>query len=862
MTSFGKQKGGAHHGIHDSNLQPVTRVDAHIKVEIEPKYLPPLCLLDEEPDADGLYHCIRVRRVAPAPAPAPAPAEVEDEKTDVLKSPVVKNEGDDTTADACTHTSTCNIKADADRGGSQHDSLGIEGDPSLAGSTTEIEQSSIKQEINDDPAYSNAQDNGVTQENVQTSALAISSAQILLDLAEGDSLPILSGVSHDESQDGDLPVDNLESMEDGDANSGREIDQDLNQVVDEDILPSHTVSGRGVRYVATDSALVGVWRDSTPDYGQEYEEQEEEEEEKKEEEEEEEEKEVSPPSSPDEQWNDAEFSLSSGGSNCSVDNDYHMRDISSSDEPDEDNEEPVLPTNPEPHNVDCLVLPSSVLGLEHYRDILALTVAGAQDPFPSRPCLKETVDIYKNHKYRALDVGLGPDINGLQPPSDERFAAINPSRAVSSISGPSSSRSGALLAETSDVSPNPEVPLTLRRRRSTRYLEIPSHNRITRSMVKGQVLFKQLPGYGTSIKNFLSKVETVRGRPSRPSLAERWSPDKESSPDEGPPLDEESTSPPAARTRKSSVGAGNQSPRRRRKTISRSERGKTIRSKSKGPAVAPVVTPLVNKFLHLGGSRHPRSNGGPSAGPIGDSTAPRNPSPLGNSVITSDGYSHVGHLRSPELMMGGLEMAVPESSENVKRARRAASAPVTSSTFNFGDLTISGNPQGTRTPLLPSRLGGSTSCRVHSPLTTRPINSLRAHGMTGIHHRILRYPASTMASQQNRSNLAPGGEIAVPTVAHDWIVANANRWISLANVTARDGSNLVALDRVSETVPASTPSNSVPSSQHPGGTTGQTRTQDGGRYIQMPDSSWVNVADMAAAARYTCGSDGKWSKIE
>ncbi|KAL0630630.1 hypothetical protein Q9L58_010523 [Maublancomyces gigas] len=899
MSSFGKRKGpgGTHHG---SNLRPIARADAHTKVEIEPAFPLPLCLLDEESDEYGLYHCIRVHRVAPAPAPAPAPgpalAEVE---ADVLQSPVAacKNEDDDASACTCT----CNIQAGTGQPLTHGNSLCIKGDPSLTEyvlqspvakneddeastctctcSLTENEQSSVKAEIDDDPAYhsTSTQENGDIQGNVQTNALAISSTQTLLDLAAGDLLAsAVESTEDDDANSGqdldqdlnlnigegefsmggednarDLPADTLAFAMDHDDH---DIDQDLNQVVDEDVLPSYSVSGRGIQYVAADSAPGGVWRDSTPDHGQEYEEEEEEEEEEIE-------KEVSPPSSPDELWNDAEYSISSGGSNCSADSDYQMREISSPYEPDEDNEEPVLPTNPESHGIDRLVLPP-LFGLEHYRDILALTVADAQDPFPSRPSLKETVDRYKNHKPQVLGTGLGPDMDGPQPSSEGRSAAINPR------GSPSSS---ALPAEVSDGTPTTEASSILPRRRSRRYLKIPSHDRTTRSMVNGQALYKQLPGYGTSIKKFLSKkIEKVRGRGrlSRSPLTE------------GSSLGEGSTSPPrATRTRKSSVSAENESPRRRRKTISRSKRGRTTEPEGNGPALTPVVMPLVNKFLHLGGSRNPRSNGGPIAGLIGAGTVPRIPSPLGNPATTHPlgGYSYFGHLRSPEPVMSGLEMADPESSRSVKRVCRAASAPVTSNTFNFMDLTISEDPPSTRTPLLPSRLSGNAFCRVHGRPITRSIHPLRTHGSrTETQHGILRYPASTMhmASLQNRSDsasTAPGetaafipasfGEI-VTTTGHDWTIANANRWIALANATAGEGSNLVALGLVSEIASASTPSNSAPSSQHPGSITSETRSQDEGRYIQMPDGGWVNAADMAAAARYTCGSDGKWSKIE
>lgn len=901
MSSFGKRKGpgGTHHG---SNLRPIARADAHIKVEIEPAFPPPLCLLDEESDEYGLYHCIRVHRVAPAPAPALAEVEA-----DVLQSPVAacKNEDDD----AGTCTCTCNIQAGTGQTLTHGNSLCIKGDPSLTeyvlqspvakneddgastctctyniqAGTGQNEQSSVKAEIDDDPAYhsTSTQENGDIQGNVQTNALSISSAQTLLDLAEGG---LLAGAVESTEDDDANSVQNLDqglylNIGEGEFSMGGEdnardlpadtmalamdhddhnIDQDLNQVVDEDVLPSRSVSGRGIRYVATDSAPGCVWRDSTPDHGQEYEGEEEEEGGEKEEKE----KEVSPPSSPDELWNDAEYSISSGGSNCSADSDYQMREISSPYEPDEDNEEPVLPTNPESHGIDRLVLPS-LFGLEHYRDILALTVADAQDPFPSRPSLKETVDRYKNHKPQALGTGLGPDMDGPQPSSEGRSAAINPR---------SSSSSSALLAEASDGTPTTEASSTLPRRRSRRYLKIPSHDRTTRSMGNGQALFKQLPGYGTSIKKFLSKkIGRVggRGRLSRSPLTEGRTPD------EGSSLSKGSTSPPrAARTRKSSVSAENESPRRRQKTISRLKRGRTTEPEGNGPAVAPVVMPLVNKFLHLGGSRNPRSNGGPITGFIGAGTVPRIPSPLGNSVITHPlgGYSYFGHLRSPEPVMGGLEMVDPESSRSVKRVCRAASAPVTSNTFNFMDLTISEDPQSTRTPLLPSRLSGNAFCRVHGRPITRSIHPLGTHGSrTETQHGILRYPASTMhmASLQNRSDsasTAPGetaafGEI-VMTTGHDWTIANANRWIALANATAGEGSNLVALGLVSEITSASTPSNSAPSTQHPGSTTSETRPQDEGRYIQMPDGGWVNAADMAAAARYTCGSDGKWSKIE
>lgn len=868
MAGFGRQKGYRHHGINNQDWQPISKrlkVDAHIKLKIEPAQLPPPCLLDEEPDSQGLYHCIRVRRRIEAPAEGE-----EDEKHDIQQalSPTVKDEDDRAVKRVCAPAEPAGIQSesvsdhtqpDPDQNVSQPHSHTEDDAGSMEIATVNDLLPSIKTEIDDDSVQQscNVQDNHDASENLQTGSLADSSDKTSPKPGEDDPLPILSSVQNEKPAE-NLTSETLEFMMDHEGHLSDNINQDTEQ----NSLRSSLSGGEGDNSISGNKgshAVPGsIQRESTPDYGQEHEEEE-----------------KSPPSSPDERW--WGVCVSSEGSNFSSDNDCHMSENTSDGEPEESTEEPVLLSTtetPSSRVLDRLVVPQrgarlASFDIEHYRDILASTVAGGQNPFPARPSLRETLESYNNHNYGMPGAGLGSGsiTHDSEPMSDPE---LPPNEHTMS----STSRADILgwLANTShtspDRSPTPgstEQPFVKRLTHSRRRLAVPSHDRTTRSMGKDQMLFKQLPGYGTSIKNVLTQAEMVRDGQSTPPLGEESGPAESSHP-----------AVTLSRIRRSTVGTGAE--RRRRKKVSRAKRHGS--QKSTAAVVPSVVAPPVNKFLHLGARRRStRSNSGFSTGSGGVSTTPRIASPLSYSVTTNppDEHSHFGHLASPEPAASGFQTGFSGGFRIASRMRRAASAPVSSSSLNFGDLAISGDQH--RMPLLLSGLGGAAACRAQGPGTTRFIPFSRRMGANqiGIPNRTPRYPASTMAGQQNRSQDAaintqsqghppfatPGGgtasspsEVIVSTTERDWAVANANRWIARANAVAAGDTNFVALNEMTTIASAATPGIS------PAGTTIETRSQDGGKYIQMPDGSWVKVADMAATARYIQGEDGKWAKAE
>lgn len=868
MAGFGRQKGYRHHGINNQDWQPISKrlkVDAHIKLEIEPAQLPLPCLLDEEPDVQGLYHCIRVRRRIAAPAEGE-----EEDKHDIQQalSPTVKDEDGRAVKRVCTPTEPAGIQSesifehtqpDPDQNVSQpHPHTEDDDASSMENTTVNDLLPSIKTEIDDDSAQQSCdvQDNHDASENLQTGSLADSSDKTSPKLGEDDPLPILSSVQ-DEKPAENLTSETLEFTMDHEGHLPDNTNQDTKQ----DSLRSSLSGGEGDDSISENKGSHAVpesiQRESTPDYGQEHEEEE-----------------KSPPSSPDERW--WGVCVSSEGSNFSSDNDCHMSENTSDGEPEESTEEPVLLSTtetPSSRVLDRLVVPQrgASFDIEHYRDILASTVDGGQNPFPARPSLRETLESYNNHNYGMPGAGLGSGsiTHDSEPMSDPE---LPPNENTMS----STSRADILgwLANAShtspDRSPTPESteqPFVKRLTRSRRRLAVPSHDRTTRSMGKGQMLFKQLPGYGTSIKNVLTQAEMVRDGQSTPPLGE-----------ESGPVGSSRPAATLSRIRRSTVGTGTE--RRRRKKVSRAKRNDS--QKSTATAVPPVVAPPVNKFLHLGARRgSTRSNSGFSTGSGGVSTIPRIASPLSYSVTTnpSDENSHFGHLTSPEPAASGFQTGVSGGFRIASRMRRASSAPESSSSLNFGDLAISGDQH--RMPLL-SGLGGAASCRAQGPNTTRFIPFSRRMGANqiGIPNRTPRYPASTMAGQQNRFQdaaintqsqghpafAAPGGgttsspldpsEVIVSTTERDWAVANANRWIARANAVAAVATNFVALNEMTTIASATTLGIS------PAGTTVETGSQDGGKYLQMPDGSWVKVADMAATARYILGEDGKWAKAE